>query len=166
MTMDSQRLEHWTIVSLVLVSDFGFRASSFWRGACFSFIAAAACLAAFAGCGPTIGSISGTVTAGGQPIENGIISFSPTDGKGAPITVDIKAGQYSAQGVVAGPKQVQISAPVVTGRRPEYNGPDAPMVEITEESIPAKYNTDSTLTFDLKPGANQKDWTVETNKRK
>lgn len=131
-----------------------------------SLLAAAALLVVLAGCGPSTGTVSGTVTVNGQPATSGIISFVPADGKTAPVTVEIQSGgQYSAQ-AVAGAKQIQISIPVVVGKRPEYNGPGAPMIEITEESVPAKYNSETELTFDLKPGANQKDWAVESVKRK
>jgi hypothetical protein len=131
-----------------------------------SFLAAALLVIAVVGCGPSTGTISGTVTVNAQPATSGIISFVPADGKSAPVTVDIHSnGQYSAQ-AVAGPKQVQISIPVVTGKRPEYNGPGAPLIEITEESVPAKYNSETKLTFDLKPGANQMDWAVDSSKRK
>lgn len=119
------------------------------------------------GCGPSTGSVSGTVTVSGQPATGGIISFVPADGNGSPVTAEIQSGRRDpAQGVVAGAKQVQISIPVVTGKRPEYNGPAEPMIDITEESIPAKYNSETELTFDLKAGVNQKDWQVESVKRK
>jgi hypothetical protein len=116
------------------------------------------------GCGPS--TVSGTVTVSGQPATSGIISFAPADGKSAPVTVEIQSdGKYSAE-AATGAKQVQISIPVVVGKRPEYNGPGAPMIDITEESVPAKYNSESELKFDLKPGVNQKDWAVESVKRK
>jgi hypothetical protein len=119
-----------------------------------------------AGCGPSTGTITGAVTVDGKPVEKGVISFIPADStKAQPITVDITAGKYSAQ-TQTGPKIVQISAPVVTGRRPEYNGPGAPLIDITEESIPAQYNSDSTLKLDITPGANTKDWALEGVKRK
>ena len=131
-----------------------------------SFLAIILTLVAVTGCGPSTGTVSGTVTVNGQPATSGIISFVPADGKGAPVTVEIQSGgKYSAQSV-AGAKQVQISIPVVVGKRPEYNGPGAPMLDITEESIPAKYNSETELTFDLKPGVNQKDWAVVSIKRK
>lgn len=120
--------------------------------------------AALAGCGPAVGTVSGTVSVDGQPLEKGVISFVPADGKGAPITVDIKGGAYRAEAQV-GPKHVQISAPVVTGKRKEYEGPDAPLVEITEESLPPKYNSESELTFEVKRGANTQDWKVERGKK-
>lgn len=123
-------------------------------------------MVAVLGCGPTTGTVSGTVTVNGQPATGGIISFVPTDGKGAPVTVEIQSGGRYSTEAIAGAKQVQISIPVVIGKRPEYNGPGAPMIEITEESVPAKYNSETELTFELKAGVNQKDWAVEAVKRK
>ena len=120
----------------------------------------------FAGCGPATGTVSGTVTLDGRPVDNGIISFIPADTtKAQPVTVDIKAGNYTAH-LQTGPTTVQISAPVVTGQRKEYNSPDAPLIDITEESIPAKYNSDSQLRVDIQRGANTKDWVIEGVKRK
>src|SRR4051812_19351908 len=85
-----------------------------------------AVLATLIGCGPSIGTVSGTVTVDGQLVASGVISFVPADSNGTPVTVDINSGKYSAQ-AVAGSKLVQISAPTVTGRRKEYDGPDAPL---------------------------------------
>ncbi|HEY2412949.1 MAG TPA: hypothetical protein VGI40_11935 [Pirellulaceae bacterium] len=120
---------------------------------------------AIGGCGPATGTVSGTVTVDGKPAASGVISFVPAEGAGAPVTVDIQGGAYTAQ-AVAGSKRVQISVPVVTGQRKEYNGPDAPLVDITEESVPAKYNSETELTFELKRGANTKDWVLEGLKTK
>jgi hypothetical protein len=111
------------------------------------------------GCGDAVGTVSGSVTIDGRPLDKGFISFVPADSAGAPITVDVKQGRYDLQ-TVAGNKRVQISAPVVVSSRPEYNGPGAPIVEISEESLPAKYNSESELTFEVKRGANAKDWQV------
>jgi hypothetical protein len=134
--------------------------SRVWRPALFL-----AAITTLSGCGPTMGTVSGSVTVDGQPVTSGVISFVPADGKGTPVTVDITSGNYTAQ-AAAGSKRVQISAPTVTGRRKEYEGPDAPLVDITEEIVPPKYNSDTELTFEVKPGANQKDWAVESMRGK
>jgi hypothetical protein len=121
---------------------------------------------AMGGCGPVTGTVSGTVTVDGKPAATGVISFIPADNtKAPPVTAEIKAGQYSAE-AKTGPKIVQISVPVVTGQRKEYNGPDAPLVDITEESVPARYNSETELVFEVKRGSNQKDWSVESVKGK
>jgi hypothetical protein len=118
-----------------------------------------------AGCGPALGTVSGNVTVDGQPLTKGVISFVPADGNGTPITAEIKEGNYTAQ-TAAGRKTVQISAPTVTGQRKEYNAADAPLVDITEESLPPKYNSESELTFDLNRGSQTKDWSVQSMRRR
>jgi hypothetical protein len=57
---------------------------------------------------------------------------------------------------------VQISAPVVVERRKAYEGADAPLIEVTRERLPARYNTQSELTVDLQPGPNTKDWVLSS----
>lgn len=133
-------------------------AAVYWAN--FSILFTTILFSTIGGCGPSLGTVSGTVTVDGKPLENGVIAFVPADGNGVPITVDIKGGSYSVQ-TVAGKKRVQVSAPIVTGRRKEYDGPDAPLVDVTEESIPPKYNSDTELSFDLPAGASIKDWSLE-----
>jgi hypothetical protein len=55
---------------------------------------------------------------------------------------------------------------VVTGKRKEYVGPDAPLVDLVEESLPAKYHSASELKYEVKSGGNSKDWEVESIRRK
>jgi hypothetical protein len=112
------------------------------------------------GCGPSIGVVSGTVTIDGQPVSGGVISYVPADGAAPPATSNIEGGKYEVR-TMAGKKFVQISAPHVVGKRKEYEGPDAPLVEITDERLPAKYNSQTELTFEVKPGANKQDWDLK-----
>jgi len=121
-------------------------------------------LAAIAGCGSRVGTVSGSVTIDGQPVDQGVISYVPAEASGTPATAQIVGGKYQVSTEV-GKKFVQISAPVVVGRRKEYEGPDAPLVEITEERLPPKYNSQTELTFEVQPGANTKDWKLETGKK-
>ena len=126
---------------------------------------AAVVLAAAGGCGPAACTISGAVLADGKPLEKGVIMFAPADGQGEPATADVTGGRYEVR-TTPGRKRVQLSAPVVTGRRKLSNAPDAQTVDITEESLPAKYNAVSELTFDAAAGGNSKDWAVESIPRK
>lgn len=121
---------------------------------------------ALAGCGsgPASASISGEVKVDGVPVEKGVISFSSLDGTGAPVTGEIKNGRYEVR-TTAGNKQVRISVPVVTGKQKESNAPDAKFVEITAESLPAKYHSRSELTFDVKSGSNTKNWDLVVKKQ-
>lgn len=119
---------------------------------------AAIFLVSSAGCGgPATCTISGKVRLDGKPVEKGVISFSPDSGPGDPVTGNIENGAYSVRSI-AGPKRVQLSAPVVMGKRPESNAPGAAIIEITKEGLPAKYNSASELRFDASPGLNSKDW--------
>jgi hypothetical protein len=111
------------------------------------------------GGGPESASVRGEVLVDGKPLESGIITFTGLDGKTA--TANIQSGKYDLR-TSLGKNRVQISAPIVTGKRKEYNAPNAPLVEITEESLQDKYHTQSTLTFDVQSGSNIKDWTAES----
>ncbi len=119
-----------------------------------------AALATLCGCGPSAGTVSGNVTLDGRPLEQGIISFSAAEGTAPPVTADIVGGKYSAE-MIAGKKHVQLSASKVIGTR-KNDSPGAPPDEILEEQIPPKYNSESQLSLDVKPGSNEKDWAVES----
>lgn len=116
------------------------------------------------GCGGGKCKISGEVTMDDQPLETGFIAFVAMDGQEAPLTVAIQKGRYELR-TTPGSKRVQISAPVVVGKRPEHNGPNAPMVEITQERLPPRYNLNTELTFEAKPGSHTKNWSVQSEKR-
>lgn len=118
-----------------------------------------------AGCGPATVTIKGQVTLDGQPLSKGVIAFIPSDIEGETATATIENGAYTVQ-TLAGNKRVQISAPVVTGTRKAFDGPGAPTLEITEESLPDRYHASTELTFTAQPGENTKDWSVESKRRK
>ena len=108
-----------------------------------------------------MGTVSGNVEIDGHPLDKGVISFVPAEGKGESITGDVLNGQYSLT-MVSGKKVVQLSAPIVVGMQKEYNGPDAPLTEITAERLGPKYNSESELTFDVPAGQSSKDWDVKS----
>jgi hypothetical protein len=116
------------------------------------------------GCGPSLSTVSGNVTVDGKPLEKGAISYAPADNQGSPVTANVAGGKYELQ-VQAGKKFVQISAPVLVGKKKQYEGPDAPYDEFYDESLPPQYNSKTTLTFDVQPGKNAKDWAVESQKK-
>jgi hypothetical protein len=124
-----------------------------------------AALAVTAGCGdtgPATADVSGTVTVDGKPPPAGSsISFVPVDGKAGTSGCLIENGRYSTR-VAVGTAKVEIRAPraIGTPRKPE-DGPGGEG-QIVEESLPEKYNANSELKFDVKPGRNEKNWDLKT----
>jgi hypothetical protein len=122
-------------------------------------------LALLSGCGSSDGlprqAVSGRVTLDGKPLEAGSITFDPVDPG--------KAGAVSAFGAVAGGSY---SIPAATGPTPgsyrvaimasdagDLPSPDAPPgapprrpAKSAAPTIPAKFNTNSTLKAEVKAG--------------
>tara|TARA_R100000750_G_C2332507_1_gene90699 strand:- start:61 stop:492 length:432 start_codon:yes stop_codon:yes gene_type:complete len=101
-------------------------------------------------------AFSGTVTLDGQPLEKGVIQFRPgKDASGQPLRgqiteAAINAGQYqlaSDQGAVVGENSVVISATKVVGKEMA----DGVEIEKVEQYLPAKYNSETTLTITVTP---------------
>ncbi len=127
--------------------------------------ALAAALAILAGCGgdAEMADVSGTVSVDGTPAAKGSVAFIPADGKGPTAGCEIVNGQYSAK-VPLGTAKVQIRVPKVIGKRKLYNTPDSPVQETLAEVLPAKYHNKTELTFDVKPGKNEKNWELTLTK--
>jgi hypothetical protein len=122
-------------------------------------------LSLLGGCSPAAATVSGEVTVDGQPLKKGFIVYSPADQNGIPMTAEIENGAYTLK-TVAGPKFVQISGQVLVEERKDPSNPDAPPIPIWRETLPDRYHSKSQLTFDVKPGKNTKDWSVESVDRK
>jgi hypothetical protein len=108
--------------------------------------------------GSESGEVSGTVTYDGKPVEDGAINFFPSDGKSSTAGDVIKNGKYSAKKVPVGKMKVTISGSKVVGKKKVYDTKDSPEMPVTQELLPAKYNTASELTLDVKSGSNEKNW--------
>jgi hypothetical protein len=120
-----------------------------------------ALLACLAGCGRGGGmaAISGTVSYDGKPLEKGLISFVPIDGKGPTAAAPVTDGKYSVK-VAPGKKLVKIEGYKVIGEHPfsRYN----PRIVIDQKQIlPPRYNTNSELTRDIACGDRTCDFTLE-----
>jgi hypothetical protein len=119
---------------------------------------AALLLLACLGCGGgSSATVSGAVTLDGQPVKQGTVRFVPADGKSPPVDAAIRDGKYSAA-VPPGDAKVEITAPVVVGKRKAYDTDDSPMVEEVKESLPARYNTQTELKFAVQKGSQEKNW--------
>lgn len=67
-------------------------------------------LACLGGCGSKNGTVTGEVTYENEPIGEGYITFTPTDGQGTDAGGPITNGKYSVEKVPPGPKIVKIIA--------------------------------------------------------
>ena len=112
-------------------------------------------------------AISGTVTFVGKPLPEGSIQFVPdVDAAGKPVRGKmaqalIKDGSYSLsaeEGPAVGNNKVLINATRKTGKFQESDGQKT---EIMQQYIPARYNTQTTLQYDVKAGENTADFTLE-----
>jgi hypothetical protein len=112
-----------------------------------------------AGCdgGPPMGDVSGKVTYEGKIVEIGDITFIPVDGKTPTAGAPIENGQYRAR-VPVGLMKVSISAPRVVGKKKLYNSKDSPEMPITEEGLPARFNKETELQFEVQAGTNTKNF--------
>ena len=109
---------------------------------------------------PTEGEVSGTVIVDGEP-ANGSIGFIPVDGLSSTSGAAIKDGKYTAI-VPLGEMKVQIRANKKVGETRIYNTPDSPIQTILAEVLPPKYNDETELRLDVKPGKNQQDYDLKS----
>jgi hypothetical protein len=108
------------------------------------------------GCGDSGGppqaprhTVTGTVKLDGQALNGGTITFESDEdvaAGNAPATAEIKEGAYEVEATV-GLKRVVIS------RKEEYGEADETGVKPTRETIPARYNTSTELSADIKADA-------------
>jgi hypothetical protein len=111
------------------------------------------------------GAVSGQVTLDGRPVEQGSILFTPIDGTHGVVTGgEIKAGQYAltaAKGPAVGQNRVEIHAVRKTGKMiPKGLGGTGKTAEEQVEAVAPRFNIQSTLKFDVKPGNNAADFEV------
>lgn len=113
-------------------------------------------LVMLAGCGrrdlPDLAPVSGKVTMDGKPLVGVLVSFYPENGRpGTAVTDD--EGNYELmyiqgeRGTKVGMNRIEITT----------IWPDGEPGPGEKETIPATYNTNSTLTYDVKPGKNVHD---------
>jgi hypothetical protein len=121
-------------------------------------------VAAAAGCGSSgVAPVEGTVTLDGKPLANASVNFQPIAKEGK---VDAGVGSYAKTdekgryvlrlvsddraGAVVGKHRVEISA---SGGAPR--APDDDRTPAAPNLVPANYNRNSTLTFEVKRGGHK-----------
>jgi hypothetical protein len=107
-----------------------------------------------AGCdqGPPVGTITGDVNFDGQPVKDGHVLFTPVDGMGQTGGAAIREGKFQAEKVPVGKMKVELHGNKVVGKRKAYDTPESPWEDDVAELLPAKYNSKSDLTLEVKKG--------------
>jgi hypothetical protein len=127
-------------------------------------IVAAAALVAVCGCGrsqnlPDLGLVTGTVTLDGAPVPNVLVMFEPKDAALSTGTTNA-SGEYElwytkVKGAAIGKHVVRIEKV----EDPEQAGRGKPV------TIPDRYNTNSTLTAEVKAGKNTINFDLVSTKK-
>lgn len=109
---------------------------------------------------PELGEVTGTVTLDDRPLANVWVGFAPQDGRSSMGLTD-KDGRYKLDYLfdTPGAKVGQHTVTITTPREDESGGE----VPNFKELVPAHYNTNSTLTADVKPGENKIDFPLTTH---
>lgn len=108
---------------------------------------------------PDLGKVSGVVTMDGAPLEGALVSFAPEEGRGSQAITDSE-GKYQlsyigdTMGAKVGSHKVRITTYIEDDSDPE--------AQKTKETIPKKYNKETTLTADVKEGSNTFDFKLES----
>ena len=94
------------------------------------------------GCGSGMGTLSGTVSIDGKPVENGRIEFVPVDGQSATFAAKIIDGAYKVE-APKGEKFVRLYSFVETGRYVP-RGYDMEVIQ-TKQVLPENLNARSEI---------------------
>lgn len=126
--------------------------------------------AVLVGCGgKPVGTVTGTVTFQGQPIEQGLITFSPAGAEGSAAGGTISNGKYSVTGLALTRYHVMVEAT----KEPKFTSPGDPANNRTKtaEEIRAQYDplpldtTGKEQDIDVKAGTQSLDFKL-TSKSK
>lgn len=117
-----------------------------------------------AGCGDVkTGEVTGTVTIDGRtPPAGSSITFVPADGQSPTAGATLQDGKYTAT-VPVGPAKVRISAPKFAEEKAGQPGPGPGGGQIVEgDLLPDRFNNKTELTYEVKPGRQEKNWELST----
>jgi hypothetical protein len=110
---------------------------------------------------PTTGRVFGVVKVDGQPANEGSISFFPIDGRGATAGGAIVDGRYSVEAAL-GEVKIEIRVPKAVGEEKLYDVENSRVRRLMAETLPAKYNDQTELRLEVKPGENLQNFELTT----
>jgi hypothetical protein len=110
------------------------------------------------------GAVQGEVMLDSQPLTQGSILFRPMQGvEGTEVGGKIEAGHYALSGNAAptvGWNRVDIHSVRKSGRMTPQPFPNHGEMEEMVEVVPSRFNTESMLKYEVKPGDNTADFEV------
>ena len=124
-------------------------------------------LFSFVGCSGNeeFGTVSGTVTLDGEALEDAVVHFQPEHGRTS-IGITDSDGEYQLdytrdrKGAEVGKHTVKII------RQRDLGAPPADAksgTRLEPKPLPKRYNTESTLTKEVKPGSNSFDFNLKSD---
>lgn len=123
-----------------------------------------------AGCGSSdivpLADVTGTVLLDGKPLAGATVTYFPDNGSPSISQTDAE-GQYdlayssTRSGAVAG---VRHTIRITTGQ-PEQEDDDGKPIPPVPERLPPRYNVESQLIEDVRPGSNTIDFRLQTNQQ-
>ena len=121
-------------------------------------------LFALAGCSNNgLVSVAGKVSVDGTPLEKGTINFYCLGTPGPTAGAAIRGGRYSVQ-VSTGRKKVEIFGYRIVGQKALIpDKPASPLVDVVEQTLPARYNTTSELTCNVASGGTDHDFALKSD---
>ena len=120
------------------------------------------CLIGVLGCGGSadLGSVTGTVTLDGKPLDHGTVYFLPEAGHGAEGEIQsdgtYRLGTYGkSDGALVGEHRVGVAVLAKPVWPPNYDNPDRSSK--SELSVPAHYGSPQTsgIRYTVQPGSNE-----------
>src|SRR6185369_7405482 len=96
--------------------------------------------------------VEGKVTVNGQPVPNGYIRFMALDPNGMNVSAVIKDGHYSVpaeQGPTKGKYRVEFNVPSAQKKMVPNDDVPGQFREEAPETMPAKYNSKSTIVHEI-----------------
>jgi len=106
---------------------------------------------------------SGEVKLDGKPLSMGTVSFYPADGKGPSSAAVLKEDGHYTVRAAPGRKRVEILGYKKVGqKRHTEDDPSSPIVDITEQIVPERYNAKSELTCEIVSGPNDLNFDLKT----
>jgi hypothetical protein len=119
-------------------------------------------LAAGCGGGSDTGEVTGTVKVDGKaPPPGSSITFFPMDGKSPTAGGAIEDGKYSVR-VPVGMAKIELRVPRPVSRSKDGKSGPGPQGDLVEESLAPRYNDESELRFDVRPGKNSQDFDLRS----